>query len=154
MYVIYRVLHDMNQLCPFTGWLHEWFPPSAILKASFMRTPRKLIPIPPRVVAGIDKIAGLKQRTSFIVDLLEREIRRHDQIEALREARGLGLRSILRRTRQHRVQNGCWGINGTENQVKVTRVFADSVHRPSVIIQPVAVSPSAFPIALTNFRPN
>ncbi len=88
MYVIYRVLHDMNQLCPFTGWLHEWVPPSAILKASFMRTPRKLIPIPPRFVAGIDKIAGLKQRTSFIVDLLEREIRRHDQIEALREGCG------------------------------------------------------------------
>jgi len=78
----------MNQLCPFTGWLHEWFPASAILKASFMRTPRKLIPIPPRVVAGIDKIAGPKQRTSFIVDLLEREIRRHDQMEALREAAG------------------------------------------------------------------
>ena len=61
---------------------------SVILRISVMRTPRKLIPIPPRVVAGIDKIAGLKQRTSFIVDLLEREIRRHDQMEALREAAG------------------------------------------------------------------
>jgi hypothetical protein len=105
-------------------------------------------------VADIDKIAGLKQRTSFIVDLLEREIRRHDQIEALREGCG-PVYDPSRDVLGSIVFKMCWGINGTENQVKVTRVFADSViHRPSVTIQAVAVSPSAFPMALTNFRPN
>lgn len=51
-----------------------------------MRTPRTLVPIPPKVVAGIDKIAGHGHRTEFIVELLEREIRRREQLAALQDA--------------------------------------------------------------------
>ena len=53
-----------------------------------MRKPRRLIPLPPSIVDGIDKIAGPRRRTRFITELLEREIRRHEQLEALREATG------------------------------------------------------------------
>ena len=53
-----------------------------------MRKPRTLVPIPSDVASAIDQIAGPKQRTTFIVDLLEREIRRYRQREALREAAG------------------------------------------------------------------
>ena len=47
-----------------------------------------MIPIPTSVAAGIDKIAGNKKRTAFIVEVLEREIRRREQLEALNEAAG------------------------------------------------------------------
>jgi hypothetical protein len=53
-----------------------------------MRSPRKLIAIPSRMAAEIDRIAGQEGRNAFIVELLEREIRRHAQLEALREAAG------------------------------------------------------------------
>ena len=53
-----------------------------------MRTPRKMIPIPPQVAAGIDKIAGHRRRTAFVVEVLEREIRRREQLEALQDAAG------------------------------------------------------------------
>ncbi len=53
-----------------------------------MRTPRTMVPIPQRVAAGIDKIAGAKRRTHFIVEVLEREIRRREQLAALQEATG------------------------------------------------------------------
>jgi hypothetical protein len=53
-----------------------------------MRKPRTLVAIPRQLAIAIDKIAGEKQRTSFIVDLLHREVRRREQREALREAAG------------------------------------------------------------------
>ena len=53
-----------------------------------MRTPRKLIPIPLRTAAGIEKIAGHRRRNSYIVAVLDLEIRRHEQLEALQEAAG------------------------------------------------------------------
>jgi hypothetical protein len=53
-----------------------------------MRTPRTLVPIPPQVAAQIDKIAGQGHRTEFIVDVLEREIRRREQLAALEAAAG------------------------------------------------------------------
>jgi len=53
-----------------------------------MRTPRTLVPIPPKVAAEIDKIAGHGHRTEFIVDLLEREIRRREQLAALEDTAG------------------------------------------------------------------
>lgn len=53
-----------------------------------MRAPRTLVPIPPTVAAQIDMIAGKGHRTEFIVDVLEREIRRREQLEALQEAAG------------------------------------------------------------------
>jgi hypothetical protein len=46
------------------------------------------VPIPRRLAEAIDKIAGQRQRTAFIVELLERELRRREQREALREAAG------------------------------------------------------------------
>ncbi|MGA3026623.1 MAG: hypothetical protein ABSF98_17810 [Bryobacteraceae bacterium] len=53
-----------------------------------MRTARTLIPIPSRIAAEIDRIAGQRQRTAFVVELLEREIRRRDQLKAVEEAAG------------------------------------------------------------------
>ena len=53
-----------------------------------MRKPRTLIAIPRQLAVAIDKIAGEKQRTAFIVDLIQREVRRREQREALREAAG------------------------------------------------------------------
>jgi hypothetical protein len=53
-----------------------------------MRTARTLIPIPARVAAEIDRIAGHRQRTAFVVELLEREIRRREQLKAVAEAAG------------------------------------------------------------------
>jgi hypothetical protein len=53
-----------------------------------MRTARTLIPIPARIAAEIDKIAGHRQRTAFVVELLEREIRRREQLQAVEEAAG------------------------------------------------------------------
>ena len=53
-----------------------------------MRTPRTLVPIPPKVAAEIDKIAGRGHRTDFILNLLEREIRRREQLAALDDAAG------------------------------------------------------------------
>jgi hypothetical protein len=53
-----------------------------------MRSPRTLVPIPPEVAAEIDKIAGRGHRTDFIVHLLEREIRRREQLAALEDAAG------------------------------------------------------------------
>ena len=47
-----------------------------------------MIPVPAHIAAGIDKIAGHKKRTAFIVEVLEREIRRREQLEALNEAAG------------------------------------------------------------------
>ena len=53
-----------------------------------MRNPRTLVPIPPKVATQIDKIAGHGHRTEFIVAVLERELRRHEQLAALQEAAG------------------------------------------------------------------
>ena len=47
-----------------------------------------MVPIPQKITAGIDKIAGVKNRTHFIVEVLEREIRRREQMAALEEAGG------------------------------------------------------------------
>ena len=53
-----------------------------------MRNPRTLVPIPTRVAAAIDHIAGPRKRTAFVVELLEREIRRREQLDALSETAG------------------------------------------------------------------
>ena len=53
-----------------------------------MHRPRALVPIPRQLAEQIDKIAGQKQRAKFVVELLERELRRREQFEALREAAG------------------------------------------------------------------
>ena len=53
-----------------------------------MRTPRTLVPIPPTVIAGIDRIVGHGHRTRFIVELIESELRRREQLAALQEAPG------------------------------------------------------------------
>jgi len=53
-----------------------------------MRKPRTLVPIPQELAAAIDKLAGQRQRAAFIINLVEREIRRREQRDALREAAG------------------------------------------------------------------
>jgi hypothetical protein len=53
-----------------------------------MRKPRTLVPIPRQLAAAIDKVAGQKQRATFIINLVERELRRREQRDALREAAG------------------------------------------------------------------
>lgn len=47
-----------------------------------------MVPIPARVAAGIDKIAGHRRRTAFVVEVLEREMRRREQLDALEQAVG------------------------------------------------------------------
>jgi len=47
-----------------------------------------MVPIPARIAAGIDKIAGHRKRTAFVVEVLNREIRRREQLEALEQAAG------------------------------------------------------------------
>jgi hypothetical protein len=47
-----------------------------------------MVPIPPQVAAQIDRIAGPRKRMAFVVEVLEREIRRRGQMEALRQAVG------------------------------------------------------------------
>jgi hypothetical protein len=47
-----------------------------------------MVPIPARIAAGIDKIAGHRKRTAFVVEVLEREMRRREQLEALEQAAG------------------------------------------------------------------
>jgi hypothetical protein len=41
-----------------------------------------------RVAAAIDHLAGPRKRTEFVVELLEREIRRREQLDALSETAG------------------------------------------------------------------
>ena len=53
-----------------------------------MRKPRTLVPIPQELAAAIDKLAGQRQRAAFIINLVEREIRRREQRDAFREAAG------------------------------------------------------------------
>ena len=53
-----------------------------------MRKPRTLVPIPRDLAIAIDKVAGHRQRATFVINLVEREIRRREQREALREAAG------------------------------------------------------------------
>ena len=53
-----------------------------------MRKPRSFIPIPQQLAAEIDRLAGHKQRTAFVIELVEREIRRREQLDALRDAAG------------------------------------------------------------------
>jgi hypothetical protein len=53
-----------------------------------MRKPRTLVPIPRELASAVDKVAGHKQRAAFIINLVEREIRRREQRDALREAAG------------------------------------------------------------------
>jgi hypothetical protein len=47
-----------------------------------------MVPIPARLAAGIDKIAGHRKRTAFVVEVLDREIRRREQLKALNQATG------------------------------------------------------------------
>lgn len=49
---------------------------------------RVLVQYPPEIIAAVDKIAGPGKRTSFLVDLASREVQLHEQLEALRAARG------------------------------------------------------------------
>ena len=53
-----------------------------------MRRPRTLVQIPSELAAEIDKVVGQGHRTLFIVDLVERELRRRQQLEAIRSAAG------------------------------------------------------------------
>ncbi len=53
-----------------------------------MRTQRTLVPIPPTVIAGIDRIVGHGHRTRVIVELIESELRRREQLAALEDAAG------------------------------------------------------------------
>jgi hypothetical protein len=53
-----------------------------------MRNPRTVIAIPPKVAAKIDKIAGHRHRTEFVVDILEQEILRREQLAALEQSAG------------------------------------------------------------------
>jgi hypothetical protein len=53
-----------------------------------MRHQRTLVAIPPQVAAGIDRIAGHRNRTEFIVEVLEQEILRREQLAALEQAAG------------------------------------------------------------------
>ena len=53
-----------------------------------MRRPRTLVQIPSELAAEIDKLVGQGQRTLFIIDLVERELRRRHQLEALQSAAG------------------------------------------------------------------
>lgn len=47
-----------------------------------------MVPIPQRIAARIDKIAGQKHRAHFIVEVLESELQRHEQLAALEDAAG------------------------------------------------------------------
>jgi hypothetical protein len=47
-----------------------------------------MVPIPQRIAAGIDKIAGQKHRAQFVVEVLETELQRREQLAALEEAAG------------------------------------------------------------------
>ncbi len=53
-----------------------------------MRTPRTTVSIPQRIAAGIDRIAGQKRRNRFIVEVLETELQRREQLAAIEEAAG------------------------------------------------------------------
>lgn len=53
-----------------------------------MRRLRTVVAIPPQLAAAIDKIAGEKHRSAFVVEVVEREVRRREQLGALREAAG------------------------------------------------------------------
>lgn len=53
-----------------------------------MRQPRALVPIPQHLAVEIDRVAGHKRRSAFIIELVERELRRREQREAIREAAG------------------------------------------------------------------
>jgi metal-responsive CopG/Arc/MetJ family transcriptional regulator len=54
-----------------------------------MRAPRAIVSIPQKLAAGIDKITGgQKHRTHFIVEVLETELQRREQVAALEEAAG------------------------------------------------------------------
>jgi hypothetical protein len=46
--------------------------------------------LPQSIAAGIDKIAGWKHRTRFIVEVLATELQRCEQLAALEEAAGAG----------------------------------------------------------------
>jgi hypothetical protein len=47
-----------------------------------------MVPIPQRIATGIDEIAGQKRRAHFIVEVLETELQRREQLAALEEAAG------------------------------------------------------------------
>jgi len=53
-----------------------------------MRRPRTLVQIPSELATEIDKLVGQGHRTLFIVDLVERELRRRQQLEAIQSAAG------------------------------------------------------------------
>jgi len=47
-----------------------------------------MVPIPQSISASIDKMVGSEHRTRFIVELLEHEIQRREQLQAVLEAAG------------------------------------------------------------------
>jgi len=59
-----------------------------VLKVVGMKNLRTLVPIPPEVAAQIDKIAGHGHRAEFVVEVLEREIRRREQLAAIQDVTG------------------------------------------------------------------
>lgn len=48
-----------------------------------------LIPLPPDVVRAIETVAPDQDRTAFVVEAVQRELQRRQQIQAIREATGL-----------------------------------------------------------------
>jgi hypothetical protein len=47
-----------------------------------------MVPVPQRIAAAIDKITGPKHRARFVVEVLETELRRREQLAALEESAG------------------------------------------------------------------
>lgn len=48
----------------------------------------RAIKFPVELVAEIDRFAGRRQRTAFVVDIVRRELQRMRQLEAVRESGG------------------------------------------------------------------
>jgi metal-responsive CopG/Arc/MetJ family transcriptional regulator len=48
-----------------------------------------MIAIPPNIAATIDRIAGPGRRSEFVVELLERELQRREQLEAIDASAGI-----------------------------------------------------------------
>ncbi|MBI4906868.1 MAG: hypothetical protein HY820_24785 [Acidobacteria bacterium] len=53
-----------------------------------MARPRKLVSLPPEIVAEIDTLVGVQQRSAFLAEVLRLELKRGKQLRALDEAEG------------------------------------------------------------------
>jgi hypothetical protein len=100
-------------------------------------------PIPPRLAAGIDQIAGPGKRTAFVVDVLERDIRRREQLEALRDA----VRS-WKDDDHPELANGSEARSGAcaRNRRSASRRFRSG--RPKRFLRSLRFHPTTFEIAI------